>query len=92
MGPGGFGVLVGSLGFDWPGGSLVMRVVPGRVIVPGVGETEGGEVEGSDGGVAGDGSDGGVAGDGSDEGVTGDGSEGARSTRFSNSLGCSDQK
>ena len=102
MGPGGFGVLVGSLGFDWPGRVLVVVVVPGRVIegVGVSGEAEGGEVgesdggvagDGSDGGVAGDGSDEGVAGDGSDEGVIGDGSEGARSTRFSNSLGCSGQ-
>ena len=85
MGPGGFGVLVGSLGFDWPGRVLVVVVVP--VDVRGAGVPDEGGIEG--GGV--EGSDGGVAGDGSDEGVAGGGSEGARSTRFINSSGCSDQ-
>ena len=79
-------MLVGSLGFDWPGGSLVEDSFPvvgsvGLIVLDGD-WIEGGGVEGSDGGVAGD---------GLDVGVTGDGSEGARITRFSNSLGCSDQ-
>ena len=86
MGPGGFGVLVGSFGPDGPGGSLIVVVFPALLFVTG-GVLDEDKIE--EGGV--EGSDGGVAGDGSDEGVTGDGSEGARPTRFSNSLGCSDQ-
>ena len=85
MGPGGFGVLVGSFGPDGPGGSFIMVVGPGWRVTVGLldeDEIEGGGVEGLDGGVAGD---------GSDEGVAGGGSEGARSTRFINSSGCSDQ-
>ena len=77
MGPGGFGVLVGSFGPDGPGGSFIMVVGPGWRVTVGLldeDEIEGGGGEGLDGGVA------------------GDGSEGARPTRFSNSLGYSDQK